>query len=124
MLFKRILAVSSLAMIGFLTGSASAASNGVPPGWNSNQFDASIVAIDRRDRTITVRFQKNDEMETYPVAKNAEFYYSDGEMNVPKSFTDLMVGDTVMLEFKGVKGTPTLSKVTSKKEHVYEVRRR
>ncbi len=123
-MLKRTLTIGSLALIGLLTGAPAMAQRGLERPPDSRTFGASIVAIDRQDRTITVRFQKNEKMDTYPVAKNAEFYYFDGAMDIPKSFGDLTVGDTVKLEFGGVKGAPTLSKVTSNKEQVYEVDRR
>ena len=114
-MLKRILSITSLALVAILTSSMATAQYGLRHQANSKTFDAQIVAIDNKDRTITVRFKKNDEEETYPVAKNAEFYYFDGEMDVPKSFIDLSVGDDVMLAFSGVQGKVTLSKVTSNK---------
>ncbi len=112
-MLKRIFITTGLLSGSILLSATATAQPNYPHQADSKTFDASVIAIDQQDRTITVRFDQNNEMETYPVAKNAEFYYYDGRMDIEKGFTDLSVGDTLKLELGGVAGHPTLSKVTS-----------
>lgn len=95
----------ALCLIGF-----SASAQIGPP--DAERIEATVVDVDYADRTMTVRFDENQAVETYDVAKDAEFFTWDGVMERPQRFTDVAAGERIMLEFGGVEGHPTLSKVT------------
>lgn len=106
----RILLTTTLAALTCLLASTAPAQS---PAGDERLFDAMVLDIDSSARTITVELEANDEVETYPVAKDAEFYMYDGILDRPVDFADLHVGQDVALEFDGVEGEPTLSKITS-----------
>jgi len=108
-MFRRMLIPATLALC--LIGGIASAQEPAEEG-----LDATVLSVDYGDRTLTVRFEKNQTVETYHVSKDAEFYTWDGIMEHPQAFADIEPGTEVMLEFDGVEGTPTLRKVTSHTE--------
>lgn len=74
---------------------------------------AEVVDVDRNAREITVQFDENDAVETYEVADDAEFFLWDGVMERPREFDDIVVGTRIGLEFEGLEGEQTLSKVVT-----------
>lgn len=107
MLLRKLLFLAPLVAMGIATSASAQA-----PGDETNWIDATLMDVDAANRTITVRFEENNETRSYPVAEDADIVRNDGKMDVNIPLSQMHEGSEIRLEFDGLPGEETLSKVT------------
>lgn len=100
--------LAAMTLLALAIGSAHAAITRPSP----DGLDATVVDIDTRDRTLTVRLAENRELATFPVARDATFHAYNGIQDVPVAFSELTPGDGVALAFEDIRAEAVLNRAT------------